>query len=302
MKIRTSGSTGVPKEIELPEEDLIISAQATNEFFGINENSVLACALSREYIAGIMMEFRAKTARCRCLMVKPSNKPFAEYDFSGIPSIDLMAAVPSQIPGILENSELAKRIKNIIVGGAPLDRALEELLIETGINGFVTFGMTETASHIALRPIGTQNYNALADISFDADENGRLIIRSTKRSFRELLTNDVVELVSDKEFVWKGRFDNVVNSGGVKLYPEMIEKKVEPVIGCKFYFVGVPSMKWGEELALVLEDGSCEIKDDVLYEILRSVLSPYEIPKSIRHVSAIEYTANGKIKRKIVGK
>ena len=48
----TSGSTGIPKEIWLPKEQMINSARRTVDFFGINEDSVLYSCISPDFIGG----------------------------------------------------------------------------------------------------------------------------------------------------------------------------------------------------------------------------------------------------------
>ena len=74
--------------------------------------------------------------------------------------------------------------------------------------------------------------------------------------FGRLVTNDVVELVSESEFRWLGRYDNVINSGGIKLHPEEMEKRLEGCVSSPFYIVGRPSERWGEEAVIVMENAT----------------------------------------------
>lgn len=299
MLFKTSGSTGEPKIIDISDKDMRLSAQSTVDFFNLDSTSVLACALSTDYIAGKMMEFRAQLISARLILEEPSNRPFEKFDFKGIDKIDLLALVPSQVPSFLKNRRLLQLVKNVIIGGAPLNSTLENELLKTGIDCYATFGMTETASHVALRRLGENRYKALPGITFDCDNDSRLIIRGEGRSFGTLLTNDVVELLSADSFIWKGRYDNVVNSGGIKLYPEVLEKKVRGFVNGNFYFTGVPSDKWGSELVMVLEDGGNQADDQSIFALLKEVLSPVEVPKKIIRIPIAEYTSTGKIKRKI---
>lgn len=297
VRFRTSGSTGAPKDIDLPVSDIVASAQSTIDFFSLDGNSVLASPLSSEYIAGYMMEVRARVAHARLIKDIPSNRPFESYDFSDIGHIDLLAVVPSQIPSLLENKALLSRLGNVIIGGAPLNRQMEERLLNTGVHAFVTYGMTETASHVALRPVGCEIYRALPGISFATEADGRLIIMAPDRSFRKLVTNDVVELISDTEFRWVGRADNVINTGGIKLHPEVLELKVGKIITNPFYFTGCESELWGTELHLVVEDSEGVLDAVDIGRKLEAVLSRYERPKKIILVDHIERTGTGKILR-----
>lgn len=297
MIFHTSGSTGTPRLIDIPDSDLYLSARTTIEFFNLSNSSVLASPLPAKYIAGKMMEIRAEVAGCRLITCKPSNTPFTDNEIAGIDNIDLLAIVPSQIPGILENKRLLEITRNIIVGGAPVPQKDEQKMVETGINCFATYGMTETASHVALRPFGTDTYKALADITFTTDKDSRLIIHSDERSFKQLKTNDIVELITDTCFRWITRYDNVINSGGIKLFPEEIEKLIDRYIESPFYLAGVKSEKWGEEMHMFILDPQNEINDEILIARLKEFLDPYLIPKKIHHVKEFSTTSSGKIKR-----
>ena len=71
-----------------------------------------------------------------------------------------------------------------------------------------------------------------------------------------LITNDLVEIFSDKEFSWIGRKDFVVNSGGIKLFPEKIERKLSKFLKDPFIVIGIPDESLGEKLVIVFEGNS----------------------------------------------
>lgn len=299
MKFKTSGSTGDPKFIDLPESDLIASALTTIKFFGLNNSSILACPLSTRYIAGKMMEIRANLSGARLILEEPSNQPFINADFSDVDQIDLLALVPSQVPSFLSNNKLNTLTRNLIIGGAPLDKKVEEKLMLLPVNTYITYGMTETASHVALRKVGEEYYHALPGIEFDVDADKRLIIKSAERSFGSLLTNDIVDLKNSSEFIWKGRKDNVVNSGGIKLYPEILEAKIKNCMELSYFFAGVPSKKWGTELWLIIEDPDNMVDETSVLSKIELCLDKLEMPKKILKVKCFDRTETGKIKRLI---
>ena len=293
---RTSGSTGKPKEIRLPKSDMRASARATNRFFGIGRDSFLLCPLSADYIAGKMMIVRALEAGCGLLMTEPSNhlgntinKIAAEYGL-----IDLLPLVPSQCESSIAETD-CRAIRNIIVGGAPVSPETEKQLTGLPCSVWATYGMTETCSHVAVRPMGSPLYEAMPGISFSADEDGKLAIIAPEYSFSTLPTNDVVELADSRHFRWLGRADNVVNSGGIKIFPEQLERELAPLIPFPFYFKGEPDAKWGTRLVLVAHCRRHEAER--LARLCRHHLPPYSVPKDIRCVEKIPATANGKIRR-----
>lgn len=295
IKAHTSGSTGTPKEIFLAKDDMMVSAKATCDFFGIDNRCHLLLPLSVDYIAGKMMVVRALVSGADLTIVKPGNNVFTRDD---IPSkVDLVAIVPSQIPSLLEASS-KHEFKNVIVGGAPMTPLQEKALKDNEINAWATYGMTETCSHVALRHISSNRYEALPEISFDIDERNCLIIESKTMSFGSLHTNDVVSLLSDKSFQWVGRHDNTINSGGIKIHPEEDEALLaETIKDASFYISSMPHDMWGEAPILVLEGRDNGNANEYLKQAAR-ILPKYHAPKSAIWLDKFERTSSGKIKRK----
>lgn len=289
----TSGSTGAPKEVRLNKADMRASARATIRFFGLTETSTLLLPLSPDYIAGKMQIARAIEAGCRLVTEKPSSKPFADSDIS---NCSLIPIVPSQLDGLL-SSPIVKSVRNIIIGGAPMSPAQEESIIRTCLNAYATYGMTETCSHVALRRIGDTTYQGLPGFKFSTDERGCLVIESSTLSFRRLVTNDMVRLKDGERFQWLGRYDNVINSGGVKIHPEEVERILTPLLpeGVTAYVTGRRSDRWGEEAVIVTDSPGLEA--DIL-DRLKSMLPPHHAPRDVVHVDAIPRTSSGKIIRK----
>lgn len=288
----TSGSTGIPKEIRLLKSDMLASARATNRFFSIDSNSLLLLPLSPSYIAGKMQIVRALEANCGLITEAPSNSPFTSY--SGEAS--MMPVVPSQLTAVLE-SGLYKRVGTIIIGGSPLSPEMEKKLLDLRLNAWVTYGMTETCSHVALRKVGQELYHALPGFTFSVDERGCLNISSSALSFGSLQTNDVVELLSPFEFKWLGRADNVINSGGMKIHPETIERLISSLISpfIEFYIGARESALWGEEAVMVTSASPALLPDSKLDEC--NALFRKKIIKSIIRVEEIPRTSSGKIRR-----
>lgn len=246
----TSGSTGKPKEIRLLKADMRHSARMTNQAFGITDASMLVCPLSANYIAGKMMIVRALEAGCRLVMEPPSNRPLSE-DYG---RVDLLPIVPSQIDALIANP-LVGNVCNLIVGGAPVSPSQEiQLTGLQGLNPYATYGMTETCSHVALRRLGESCFQAMPGVWFSVDSRNCLCVNSNGYSFKSLQTNDIVNLVSTTRFIWRGRYDNVVISGGLKFFPEEIERKIIAALGVTGFFItGRDSAKWGQELVMVIE-------------------------------------------------
>ncbi|MDE6265587.1 MAG: AMP-binding protein [Paramuribaculum sp.] len=291
----TSGSTGAPKEIRLLKRDMVASARATNEFFGISSSSVMGLPLSASYIAGKMMIVRSIVAGCRIHIARPGLNPLDE--FPGDVRFDLLPIVPGQIEGLLSATDVCGRVAAVIVGGAPMSTAQEAALAASGIRAYATYGMTETCSHVALRRIGAEDFfTALPGISFDTDSRGCLVINAPGFSFGKITTNDCVTLLSPSRFRWLGRADNVINSGGIKVHPEELEQTLAPLLGDRAVFVTSRSSdRWGSEIILCVEGQG--FNKDAFFAGVSKLLPRKLMPKEVVEIDCFKRTMSGKIIR-----
>ena len=288
--VQTSGSTGTPKTIKKEKSTLRNSALMTGDFFSFKENQIALLCLPVKYIAGKMMLVRAIEWGLKLDSIEPKiklNIPSKNYHFS--------AMTPQQVSASINT---VSNISNLIIGGAPISIPLEKQLLDLPINCYATYGMTETVSHIALRKITENNnhYQVLSGIEINIDSRTCLTINAPKLSVSIIKTNDIVTLNSANSFTWLGRFDNVINSGGVKISPEIIENKISKLIPNHFFITGIPDDKWGESVVLIIEGNPIDSKK--LQKSIDAVLNKVETPKSIHFLPTFIRTENGKLNRK----
>jgi len=198
--------------------------------------------------------------------------------------LDFAPLVPMQLNGVNDTG----MVRKILLGGGPVSQIQEAQYESLPSEIYHSYGMTETLSHVALRKLNghnrTNSYHALRGVSFDTDERGCLIIEVPFLN-NPVYTNDVVELVNENEFIWRGRFDNVVNSGGIKLFPEEIERKIFPYIQERFFVAGIPDDRFGEKLCLFIEGVEySKEKLQLLSENISVCLDRYEKPRMIYFV------------------
>lgn len=289
---RTSGSTGKPKEIRLFKEDMLMSARATADFFCIGCGDLLATPLAADYIAGKMMAVRAASTGARLYVEEPSRQPLQQLN----EPVKLAAIVPQQIEGLVH---APCAIEHVIVGGAPVSSG-EELtaLTRTDTSWWATYGMTETCSHVALRRFGQNHYTALPGVSFSTDARGCLTITRPGASWSQVTTNDIVTLLSDTTFLFIGRADNAILSGGLKIHPEEVERLIAPALGGRrFYVVGIPSERWGSEPQLVVEGTPDADGGNNLLEACAALAGHVKRPRSVRFIDRFLLTPSGKIIR-----
>lgn len=290
--VKTSGSTGVPKTIKLNKVLVKNSAEATIAYFNLRRGTQALLCLPSEYIAGKMMLVRAMIAGWSLYTTSPEKNPLANFDRN----FDFMAMVPYQVYHSF--SELYK-VNKLIVGGGPISKKLENQLQHLNTDVFATYGMTETISHIAIRALnGTKRssiFLALPGVKFSKNSNDCLKIQAPSISAETVDTNDVVELVSDTSFKLLGRIDNVINSGGVKIHPEIVEEKLVSHITQPFFIASEKDEILGERVVLVLEN-STPLKMKDFFPIFET-LPNYERPKKILTTPEFIYTETGKVRR-----
>lgn len=286
MNLQTSGTTGAPKIIKIDKQAMVNSAIATGDYFNLSPgNKVLHC-LPVKYIAGKMMFVRAFILGLDTNFVAPSSHPLAKNETK----YDFIAMVPLQAQNSINQLSM---VKKMIVGGAKMSDELEKNLLEVNTEVYETYGMTETITHIAAKKIGEKAFTVLPDVTISYDDRNCLVIHAPKISDEVIVTNDLVELVNENQFVFLGRFDNVVNSGGIKLIPELIEAKLSDKIKPRFFVIGIPDELLGEKLVLIIEGEKFNIDESIFDK-----LDKYEKPKEIFFKNKFKETENGKIIRK----
>jgi O-succinylbenzoic acid--CoA ligase len=297
LYVNTSGSTGQPKAIKLKKQAMVNSAIATGDFFGLQPGDTALDCLPSHYIAGKMMLVRAMILGLEIDCVEPSAHPIFDYE----KHYDFCAMIPLQLKHTLNYTY---NIKTIIVGGSKVTKPLIERIKGCTSKFYETYGMTETITHVAVKQLqskaskGEDLFKALPNVTFNQDERNCLVINASKLVKEQLITNDIVDLQSETSFQLLGRIDNVINSGGVKLFPEQIEDKLQPVIDERFFVAGIEDDTLGEKLILCIENPR-DTKESIRKRIMQiKGLTKFEIPKDIYTTDKFVETVNGKIQRR----
>ncbi|MDN4013114.1 AMP-binding protein [Chryseobacterium gambrini] len=298
VKVQTSGSTGTPKVFDIEKSRMINSAEMTCDFLRLKEGNTALICLPVEYISGKMMVVRSMMRKLKLIVVDPSIKPVETLD----QSVDFCAMTPFQVENSLDKLYL---IRNLIIGGAAVSEDLKKKMKEALNNSdsetfiFETYGMSETLSHIGLKqilPNPEEYFTVFENVEISLDERNCLRIFASKLNPEILQTNDLVEIKNEKQFKFLGRIDNVINSGGAKIFPEQLEALVKKEISNEVVLLGIDDASLGQKLIAVLEGG----KSDDLIKKVREIQfeKSFHKPKEIIFVEKIPRTPNGKVSRK----
>jgi len=293
ITVHTSGSTGMPKEIRILKDHMIISAKKTLAYFTISPGQNALLCLSPDTIAGKMMIVRSIVGNLNLFVTDVSSNPLNQI----IERIDFVALEPLQVEELLKSEQQKfSNIQTILIGGGPISNALSAKLQLADIQAYHSYGMTETISHVAIRPVGKNEKNtfeALNRIKFST-KNEQLVVHYPEIGYSFLTTNDIVELVNSQHFKFVGRSDFMINSGGVKLNPETIENLLSPLFNIPFFVAGMEDEKLGQKLILLIE-GTTSLAP-TLFE-LKSILPKYHDPKEMYFIPKFVRTESGKINR-----
>ena len=284
IQLSTSGTTGHPKTIILSKQAMVYSAIATADYFKLQPGDSALLCLPARYIAGKMMLVRTFIIGLE-LDILPSSSNLEALSSEKI--YDFVALVPLQAQNSLDK---LSQFKKIIIGGASVSSQLSLKLRNLNNEIYETYGMTETISHIAAKRIGSEMFSVLPNVTIASDDRDCLVVNIPFISVNTIITNDIVEIISPTTFKWKGRYDHVINSGGIKLFPEQIEAKIATHLTVPFLITGIPDALLGQKVILVLEGSEFELPKSLFEK-----LDKYEIPKDIFFVTQFERTATDKI-------
>ena len=307
FSLQTSGSTGSPKIITIARKQMEVSASLTIKALKLKPDYTALVCLDTKYIAGQMMLVRCLTYGMNIVAVDPSSNPFDKI-YSSL-SIDFAAFVPYQLRIILGSSSRPRfdKLKCAIIGGAPLDLITKKELQFFRCSFYATYGMTETISHVALQRLNGEQaqdyFEVLDNIKISKDERGCLTIHSAYLGKEKIITNDLVEVMDDTKFKWLGRWDNVINSGGVKVVPEKIELIVQEIFNSlqlsnQFFVAGLPDEKLTQKVTLIVEGNPFDEETKVkIIQGFEDKINTYERPKELIFIKRFINTENEKVRR-----
>ena len=295
--INTSGSTSSnPKQITAPKEKILNSVRYTQNFFDLKEGDTTLLCLPLGYVAGTMMVIRSLVIGMDLYVRPPCGRPLED---KSLPDITYGAMTPLQVFNALSIPDERKKlreIQNLMIVGGSVNIQMEETLRTLPNNICSTYGMAETLSHIAMRRISGENasdvYTPFHNVHLSLSKDDTLIIDAPLVREEPFTTNDLAEIYDDHRFKILGRLDNVVNSGGIKISIDLVERLLQPAIHGMFAITSMHDEKFGEALILVSEVSVDEQK------VKEALPSKYYIPRKILTVDKIPLTPTEKINRK----
>lgn len=294
LLVHTSGSTGKPKPMLVEKRRMEASARITCQFLGLKRGDTALLCMPLDYIAGKMMVVRAIVWGLQLIDIPPCGHPLKQIDTAPV----FAAMVPMQVFNSMQDANERQKlwqIKHLIIGGGAINDDMAAELRQHPNAVWSTYGMTETLSHIALRrlsgPQASEWYEPFDGVNVSTNADGCLVIDAPTVCALPLTTNDIAEIAADgRRFRIRGRKDNVICSGGIKLQIEEMEAKLRPYINVPFLISKRSDPKFGETVVMIAETNDIES----LKTICKERLNKYEQPHKYIAVDSIPTTETGK--------
>jgi O-succinylbenzoic acid--CoA ligase len=297
MQAKSSGSTGEPKTIEVYKKHMLNSAELTARYFNIPAHSNALLALPLTFIAGKMMVIRSIVNDWNLIITDSSSNPLLPDT-----ALHFAAFTPMQAERLLETQlEKFNQIETVILGGGAISNSLFQKLKNCRNRIFATYGMTESITHVAACELKMQDewqvFEALPGVEFHQDERGCLCIKAAHLGDSVFITNDLVEMKDSKHFRYLGRLDNVINSAGLKIFPEKIEAEIEEIIGAPFYVTSIEDDVLGQKVVVMIEGNENDFSD-VIKKLDHHFLQRNDRPRTYFFREKFKFTHTGKVIKK----
>jgi len=235
------------------------------------------------FVGGFMMVVRAVVGGWTLVATEPRVTLLAPE------GIDFVALTPLQARA---NRIELEKVKKVLLGGAPAGGSNWG-----GGEVWESFGMTETISHIALRRLKPKSafpaFEVVRDVTVSSDANGCLVIEAPHLFAGKLFTRDEVEVLSPRHFLWKGRSDEAINTGGLKVHPSEVEAAAREVVDFPCVAYGAPHDALGEQVVLALHGQGTEEEAEQIRRVLVERLPRHHAPKRVEF-RTLEQTPSGK--------
>jgi len=302
----TSGTEGEPKPVELTAGNLDAAATGSAAVFGTEPRDRWLCALPLFHVAGLSILTRC--ARNATTAVLHDGFDVGAAAEALAVDITLASLVPTQLrrlrdAGLTE----APGLRALLLGGGPIPPDLVEWAREAGLPVRCTYGMTETASQVAVtepwESAATPLPNAELEIAPEGEilVGGPMVAPGAVAADGWLRTGDLGSIDRHGRLHVAGRLKELIVTGGEKVAPAAVEAVLaaHPAIA-DAGVGGTPDPDWGEAVTAYVVERS-PVSDYDLLAFCRERLAGYQVPKRVVRVVELPRNAAGKLLRNRLG-
>ena len=310
--ILTSGTTDIPKAVQLTYSNFEASCKNWNSFLRFKNQDQFLCCLPLHHIGGLAVVVRALIYGFSINLANSFNSELLYKIIKKYP-ISIVSLVPTMLEKIISNDDginILKPIRAILLGGGPASDELLNTCIKNKLNIVKTYGMTETCSGVVGMWINDNpdkkhfSGEPFEDVKIKII-NKEIHIQGPMVMKGYLSENELNGYHNSKDIGWleknnlyiSMRRKDLIVSGGENINPKEIEKllnKNKYISDCAV--IGVPDKKWGQKtVAYLSTENNNKISIEKLILFLSKKLSKYKIPKNFIFVDYIPRNEIGKV-------
>jgi len=299
----TSGTEGEPKPVELTVGNLDGSAAASAAVFGNEPDDRWLCVLPLFHVAGLSILTRCARNATTAVLHDRFDLPVV-LDALTAGGVSMISLVPTQLRR-LRDAGLADApgLRALLLGGGPIPPDLVEWAREVGLPVRCTYGMTETASQVAVTDPWESAATPLPEAEIEIAADGEILVRGPMVAADAisddgwLHTGDTGSIDRHGRLHVEGRIKELIVTGGEKVAPAAVEAVLaaHPAIA-DAGVTGTPDPDWGEAVTAYVVERS-PVSDYDLLAFCRERLAGYQVPKRVVRVPSLPRNAGGKLLR-----
>ncbi|MFY0408523.1 AMP-binding protein [Solicola sp. PLA-1-18] len=256
LVVRTSGSSGRPKDVVLSRRAVTSSARATHARLGGPGRWLLDLPVTA--VAGLQVLVRSLLAGTEPVVAADHPDLASAVGALGTGGARAYASlVPTQVHRLVRDGQVGvlAALDALLVGGAGMPVRLRQACADAGVNVVRTYGMSETAGGCVYDGVPLDGVAVRIDADHGVHLAGPVLFDGyggdpdrTAAVLRDgwFATDDLGELDLDGRLRVLGRSDDVVVSGGVNVSLPAVTEALLAVDGvADALAVGVPDEEWG---------------------------------------------------------
>jgi O-succinylbenzoic acid--CoA ligase len=303
LEVFTSGTTGTPRSVTITHGNILANALGSAVALGLDAAERWVCPLPLAHVGGLMVLLRSAIYATTAVIVPP---PFDAARTAAALAADatLASLVPTMLRRVLaEQPPAPRRLRAVLLGGAPADRALLERAAHAGYPVAQTYGLTEACSQVTVSVPGDLDScgRALPGTRVSVDEDGEIVVAGPTVAVAGgvLRTGDLGAFDAEGRLVVRGRRDDLIVTGGDNVAPAEVESVLleHPSVADAAVF-GRPHPEWGRAVtAQVVLEPAATLDVTALRDLCVRRLAGFQVPKAFEVVDRLPRTASGKLQR-----
>jgi O-succinylbenzoic acid--CoA ligase len=289
--IHTSGSTGLPKPVELSFGNWLWSALGSGVALGVDPRERWLCPLPLSHVGGLSIVVRSAIYATTAVVLERWD---TERALAELRTATLVSLVPTTLARLLDAGlREPPRLRTVLLGGAAVPPALVARAEAAGVPVTQTYGMTEACSQVATA--GVPLFCTRVRIASD----GEIVVSgATVADGGELATGDTGRIDEHGHLHVTGRKADTIITGGENVAPTEVEAVLaeHPAVA-EAAVHGRPDPEWGEAVVatVVLRAPATE---EQLRAHAAARLAAYKVPKAIAFADELPRTGSGKLLRR----